>query len=491
VVFAASEVAPFAKTGGLADVTGALPRYLAPLGFETTVMMPLYRCVREQARDCGLALKPLEPSVMYVPVGPHWLPVGLEGAELGEGVRLVCLRYDPYFDRASLYAEDGRDYPDNAQRFALFSRAVVIAARSLGIRPDIYHVHDWQAALVPVYLKTAERHSAGRARTILTIHNVAFQGAFWQWDMPWTGLGWELFGPEGLEFYGMLNYLKAGIVFADAITTVSPNHAREMQTPEGGRGLDGVLRPRAARIHGILNGIDRTVWDPARDRCLARRYSAADAAAGKAACKAALQKELGLRREPRAPLIGWVGRLDELKGVRLLIEAAEPLLAAEPDCQLAVLGKGDESAAARLRELERAHPGRVAARTERLDEPLAHRIYAGSDIFAMPSLVEPGGLSQLYAMTYGAIPVVRRVGGLADTVEDAGEPPFRNGTGFVFDRFDAGAFLGALRRALAAYRDERAWAALVARAMARDWSWDSSAARYAELYDAEIARARS
>lgn len=482
IVFAASEAAPFAKTGGLADVVGALPRYLAALGFELTVMIPLYRCVRERARDEGLELRRLEPQVMYVPIGPHWVPVGLEGAELSSGVRLVCLRYDPYFDRPALYAEGGRDYPDNAQRFALFSRAVPIGARSLGMAVDIYHVHDWQAALVPAYLKTLERPSAPRAGSILTLHNVAYQGAFWRWDMPWTGFGWEMFTPEGLEFYGMVNYLKAGIIFADAITTVSPTHAREIQTPEGGRGLDGLLRTRASSIYGIQNGIDKAVWNPATDSHIPRRYSAKDAQTGKAACKRVLQEELGLAVAARSPLIGWVGRLDEIKGVWLFLEAARRLLATGQDCQFAILGAGDEHAASALRELERRYPGRVGVRIA-LDEALAHRIYAGCDIFVMPSLVEPGGLSQLYAMTYGAIPVVRRVGGLADTVEDAGDDPLRRGTGFVFDRFDVDAFLGALHRGLQAYRDGRAWGALVARAMACDWSWEASARRYAELYE--------
>ncbi len=482
VVYAASELAPLAKTGGLADVAAALPAVLAGRGADVTVMLPLYRCVRES----GVRLRPLRPSSVSVPLGPHSVTVGLEGAELAGGrARLVCLRYDPFFDRPELYGEDGRDYPDNAQRFSLFSRGVIAAARALGIRPHIFHVNDWQTALVCAYVRTLESGWAAGARTLLTIHNIGYQGSFWKWDMPWTGLDWSLFNPEAVEFYDTVNFLKAGIVFADAVTTVSPTYAREIQSSAAsGMGMEGALKKRGRDVHGILNGVDRAVWDPETDPHLPANYSAGDLA-GKAKCKAALQKELALPRKARAPLLASVGRLAGQKGAGLLVEAAEELLALEPDCQLVVLGTGEAKIERELRDLAARHPGSVAARIL-YDDALAHRIEGGADMFLMPSLYEPCGLSQLYSMIYGTVPVVRRTGGLADTVEDSGAPGA--GTGFVFDEFAPGALVEATRGAIARYRDAEAWRSLVRRGMAGDWSWEASASEYETLYRKMLAR---
>jgi starch synthase len=482
VVYAASEFAPFAKTGGLADVAAALPRVLAERGVSVTVMLPLYRSVGES----GIHLDPLDPPVVEVPLGPHQIPVGLEGAAVAGGkARLVCLRYDPFFDRPGFYGQDGLDYPDNALRFGLFARGVIAAARALGLEPDIYHLNDWQTALAWAHVKTVDSQTTGGAKTLLTIHNIGYQGRFWKWDMPWTGLDWSLFNPGAVEFYGKVNFLKTGIVFADAVNAVSPTYAREIQTAgEYGHGLEGVLSDRASDVCGILNGIDRSVWDPETDARIPANYSARETA-GKAVCKAKLQEELGLPVRPEAPLVGSIGRLTEQKGMSLLIEITNDLLAREPDCQIVVLGSGERPLEEALRALEERHPQGVRARIG-YDDGLAHRIEAGSDIFAMPSRYEPCGLNQMYSMTYGTIPVVRRTGGLADTVEDSPDPDA--GTGFVFDEFEPAAFLEALVRAIARFRDPAAWGRLIERAMGRDWSWDRSAGEYVALYEKMLAR---
>jgi len=482
VVYASSELAPFAKTGGLADVAVALPAALSAGGADVTVMLPLYRRVRES----GVELKPLAVPHMSVPLGPYSVKVGLEGGELAGGRgRLVCLRYDPYFDRAGLYGEGGCDYPDNAQRFSLFSRGVIAAARALGLRPQVFHVNDWQTSLVCAYVRTLESGWASGMKTLLTIHNIGYQGRFWKWDLPWTGLDWSLFNPEAVEFYDSVNFLKAGIVFADAVTTVSPTYAREIQSSaDRGMGMEGALGKRGRDIHGILNGVDRSVWDPRTDPHIPANYSAKDLA-GKAKCKAALQRKLGLPRKARAPLLASIGRIAEQKGTGLILGAAEDLLSLEPDCQIVVLGTGDAEIARGLKELESRRPRNVAARIT-YDDALAHRIEAGADIFLMPSLYEPCGLSQLYSMIYGTVPVVRRTGGLADTVEDSVGPG--TGTGFVFDRFAPGAFVEAARRAVARYRDAAAWRDVMRRAMAGTWSWESSASEYEALYRKMLTR---
>ncbi len=492
IVFATSELAPCAKTGGLADVAAALPDALVRIGVEVTVMVPLYRSVRES----GLRTEPLAPAAVEVPHGPGTVSVGLEGpvgegtvregtareGPVGEGrARVVFLRYDPYFDRPEPYGGDG-GYPDNARRFGLFSRAVIAAAEALDLQPDIFHANDWQTALVCANVATVV---GPRPRTLLTIHNMAHQGIFWKWDLPWTGLDWSLFNPDGVEFFGDLNLLKAGIVFADAVNTVSPTYAAEIaSSPDYGRGLEGVLRAREDAVSGILNGIDTSVWSPETDKEIAANYSARDLA-GKAVCRAALEKELGLSGEPNGPLIAFIGRLAEQKGIPLLVDATEKLLRAEPGCRLAVLGTGEERFERAFADLARRYPRTVSVNL-RYDDALAHRIEAGADVIVMPSLFEPCGLSQLYGMAYGTIPVVRATGGLADTVEDSRDTD--SGTGFVFAEFRAGALLAALVRAVKRYRDREAWGALQRRAMARDWSWSASARRYAALYQEILAR---
>ncbi|HEX7488933.1 MAG TPA: glycogen synthase GlgA, partial [Anaeromyxobacteraceae bacterium] len=383
-----------------------------------------------------------------------------------------------YGGRRGLYHEHGRDYADNAQRFAFLCRAALDLPRAVGFEPDVVHLHDWQAALGAWILRheLPQAGWAARARTVYTIHNLAYQGVFSKELIPAVGLPWEVFRYESMEFYDQLNFMKAGIVFADALTTVSPNYAREILTPEHGCSLDGLLRHRAKDLTGILNGIDAKVWDPARDPNLAAPYGPEDLG-GKARCKQALQLELGLPVRRDVPMVAMVGRLAEQKGIDL-VAAVLPEIMHMP-LQLVMLGSGRQDYEELFERTAREHPDRVAVRIG-FDEGLAHRMEAGADLFLMPSRFEPCGLNQLYSLRYGTVPVVRAVGGLVDTVEDF--DGHRRGSGFKFKEYHPAAMLTALRRALDVYRDERAWRGIVERGMAEDHSWDASAAQYEGLF---------
>jgi starch synthase len=498
VLLATPEVLGFAKTGGLADVAASLPRALARRGHRCTVLLPLYHCARTGPI-------PVEPTELRfsVPVGKRSVPGRLWRSALpGSSVPVYLVEQSGYFERddpatgSSLYQfhlPDGRrrDYPDNCERFVFFARAVLEAVRLLDFWPDVLHVNDWQTGLVPVYLREVHgrhpdpglRDRYRRVRTLLTIHNLAYQGLFWHWDLPLTGLDWRLFNYRQLEFHGHLNFLKAGIVFADRLNTVSPTYAREIQTPYYGCGLQGVLAERRALLSGIVNGIDVETWDSRTDPHLPVRYGLATVRRGKALCKAGLQRAFGLAAEPAAPLAAMVARLVEQKGVDLVAAAGDRLLG--QGIQLVMLGEGDPTYRDLLRGLARKHPGRMALRVG-YDEGLAHRIEAGADLFLMPSLYEPSGLSQLYSMRYGTVPVVRATGGLADTVVDGTPPALAEdrATGFCFAAPTPDALLAAVARALALYRDEpEKWLQVVRCGMRQDWSWDRSAAEYERLYD--------
>jgi starch synthase len=386
--------------------------------------------------------------------------------------------------RRGLYGEGGRDYGDNAERFAFLTRAALAIPGATRLRPRIVHLNDWQTGLGPYLLahEHADDPALAGARTVFTIHNLAYQGVFPKEVIPHLGLPWSAFRPDALEFYDRLSFMKAALVGADALTTVSPTYAREILEPEGGAGLDPVLRHRRDRLTGILNGIDAGEWDPATDPHLPARYSARSLA-GKARCKAALQRELGLAERPDVPLLTMVSRLAEQKGVDLVAAALPELLAR--DVQLAILGSGDPAYEQALAAAARERPGRMAVRIG-FDEALAHRLEAGGDAFLMPSRFEPCGLNQMYSLRYGTVPVVRAVGGLDDTVEDY--DGWNRGTGFKFRDYAPAALLLAVRRALDAHRDKKAWRGLVTRGMAQDFSWDRSAERYEALYEA-LARA--
>jgi starch synthase len=496
-LLAASEVAGFAKTGGLADVVGSLPRALARRGHEVAVILPLYACVRN-------GKQPLQPTglTFSVPFGDRLSSGSVWRSTLPDSDIPVFLIEQPHYferddpeQRCGLYDctdADGRrrDYPDNCERFLFFQQGILEAVRLLDFWPDVLHANDWQTALVPVYLRELyRRHPVrdlrpryARIRTLLTLHNMAYQGVFWQLDMPLTGLPARLFDPEHLEFYGHLNFLKGGIIYADLLNTVSPTYAREIQTPYFGWGLHGVLARRSRRLFGIVNGVDYGIWNPATDRNLAATYDTGTVAEGKLKCKRALQRHYGLPEEPRTPLLGMVSRLVPQKGLDLLGQAAPALL--EQGVQLVVLGQGDPPYERLLQELRERHPRQVGV-TLAQDEALAHRIEAGLDIFLMPSLFEPCGLSQLYSLKYGTVPVVRATGGLSDTVADATPERLEAGTatGFAFIPDAPATFLQAVERALRLYRfhPER-WLELMRAGMRQDWSWERSAAEYEKLY---------
>ncbi|ABS24357.1 glycogen synthase GlgA [Anaeromyxobacter sp. Fw109-5] len=467
ILFVASEVAPWSKTGGLGDVAGALPRALAARGHAVSVVTPRYGTIDPHAHR----LRPLHRA-LDVRGEPTTLWVSRDRAPV------YFVEHEHFFgSRRGLYGE-AHDYGDNAERFAYLARAALALPGALGLRPHIVHLNDWQTGLVPFLLRREHARDAALAgaRTVFTIHNLAYQGVFSKHVVPALGLPWDVFRYEAMEFHDQLNFLKAGLVFADALTTVSPTYAREIATPQGGVGLDALLRHRARDLHGILNGIDVEEWDPATDRHLPARYSAADLS-GKAACKSALQRELGLPERPDVPLVAMIGRLAEQKGLDLVVAALGELLAR--DLQLVLLGTGRPELEEAFRRAARERPDRMAARIG-FDEGLAHRMEAGADLFLMPSRFEPCGLNQMYSLRYGTIPVVRAVGGLEDTVEDF--DGWSRGTGFKFRDYHPQAMLLAVRRALEAHRDRRAWRAMMLRGMALDFSWDRSAQAYEALY---------
>ena len=468
-----SEAAPWAKTGGLGDVLGALPPALADLGVDVTVMLPGFRAARAAAGPCE------HLGRVHAPVSSRMEPVDVLRV-LHAPVRTLLLDAPKYFDRAELYGTRDGDYADNAERFVVFTRAALEWLRGARPAPTILHVHDWQAALAPAFLRAgADLYPELQAvRTVCTIHNLAYQGRFWALDWHLLNLDARWFTPPWLEFWGDIDFLKAGLVFSDAVTTVSPRYAREIQTPELGEGLDGVLRARADRLTGIVNGIDYRVWNPARDPHLPARYDV-DRLDGKARCKAALQEELGLARDAVAPLLAVITRLASQKGMDLLLGVVPPLLAAS-DAQLAVLGSGDPRLERAFQALQAHVPGRVAVRL-RFDEGLAHRMQGGADCFLMPSRYEPCGLAQLYALRYGTVPIVHATGGLDDTVAEF-EPATGQGTGFKFGAWRPDALRAAIHRALAIRIDERLWTRLRRNGMAVDSSWARSARAYYALY---------
>ncbi len=479
ILMISPEAVPFAKTGGLADVVGALPKELARLGHSVHVVIPRYGTI-----DGAQGFKEWRRLTVPTAAGP--VEAIIEQATLpGCGVPVLAVRHDPYFNRAGLYQESGQDYPDNLERFAFFSRAglelIPLLSRETGWAPDLLHAHDWQTALSLVYLRTlyAGQPAFKDIGTLFTVHNIGYQGLFPAADYWKTGLGPELFTPKGLEFYGSLNLLKGGLLFADLLTTVSPAYGREIQTPEFGFGLDGVLRERRDRLAGVVNGIDVELWNPAADPHLPGRYSATDLT-GKRACKSALQRELGLPVRD-VPLLGIVSRLTEQKGLDLVAEVLPELV--ELDLQVVLLGTGDPAMEAQFRSLQAQFPEKIGLRIG-FDEGLAHRIEAGSDMFLMPSRYEPCGLSQLYSLRYGAVPIVRRTGGLADTVLPYSPHAVKEGraTGFLFGEPTKEAFLTTILLALRVYEQREEWRSLIKAGMGTDVSWAKSARAYADLY---------
>lgn len=482
VVMLASEAQPWAKTGGLGDVLGALPAALAEDGLRVTVVLPAYR---EALIRAGGAVRRI--GRVWAPISSRTEPLDVL-AVTAAAVPTVLLASTRYYDRPGLYGTRLGDYPDNAERFVALCRAALEWLRTCAEPPHVLHTHDWQTALAPAFLRAApELYPELRyVRCVHTIHNLAYQGRFWAADWHLLNLDRQWFTPEWLEFWGHINFLKAGLVFADAITTVSPRYAREIQTPEYGQGLDGVLRARADRLHGITNGIDVRRWNPATDPSLPERYDV-DRLQGKHRCKVALQRELGLSPAPEPPLLAVLSRLVEQKGIDVVLAAA-PILLASRDVQLAILGTGVVELERALRALAAAWPRRVAVRIG-FDEELAHRIVGGADALLMPSRYEPCGLAQMHAMRYGTVPIVHAVGGLDDTVQEWDEGQGR-GTGFKFAPATSTALLEAIDRALAVRARPAAWRQLQRNGMLADFSWARAARAYRTLYASLLAAPR-
>jgi starch synthase len=478
VIFAVSEAAPYAKTGGLADVAGALPRALAKLDVEVAVILPRYR--GERAGAVGRCVS----ERVDVPFA-----FGTKGAAIyadeHKGVPFYFVDAPEYFDRPGIYGPNpSEEYPDNVERYAFFSRAVIEWARRLDRPPDLIHCNDWQTGFIPLYLRTTYREEPRlqRTKTLFTIHNIGYQGLFSPMLLERFGLSPEVYRTEGgIEFYGHASAMKAGIVFATAISTVSRKYAEEIQTPEYGHGLDGLLRARASRLVGILNGVDYEEWNPATDPFIVARYGLGDMR-GKRLCKADLLRTMGLPEDLERPVIGSIARLVAQKGFDLVREAADGLLRA--GVVYVLLGSGARELEEFFRDWQRAHPDRVGVYLGFHNE-LAHKIEAGADMFLMPSRYEPCGLNQIYSLKYGTVPIVRATGGLDDTIEPF-DPATRSGNGFKFVEYRADHLLAAVERALTVYADPSLWRACMENGMRADFSWDRSAAQYRELYERVI-----
>jgi starch synthase len=490
IVLATSEAVPFAKTGGLADVCGALPLELQRLGHQVTVIMPAYRSVFQ----AGVSIEPAGVP-LNIPIGRKTVAGRLlRGRFPGADVPVFFVEQANYYDRDNLYQSAGKDYPDNCERFVFFSRAVLEAVRLLELDVDILHANDWQTGLVPAYHKIEYRSVPRfeRIASLITVHNISYQGLFWHWDMLLTGLDWKYFNWHQMEFFGQLNLLKTGLVFADAINTVSPRYAEEIQTAPLGCGLEGVLQQRRNILSGIINGVDDSQWNPQTDALLPTQYGPANVREGKTKCRATLQQEFGLPRDHGgAPVLAFIGRLVEQKGIDLIASTIAEWVQST-GAQWVILGTGEPKYQEQLQTLAQRHPQKVAVKFE-FSERLAHLIEAGADMFLMPSRFEPCGLSQLYSLKYGAVPVVRSTGGLADTVVNTTDETLAAGTatGFSFHDYSAFALSETLRRAVGLFGKPEVWSKIVAAGMRQDWSWGRSAREYTALYQRTLARVRS
>ena len=471
--FVASECVPFSKTGGLADVVGALPRALAAAGHQVSVYLPRYRMTK-------LPDAHTEVRSITVPFDDRYRFCSVVSGGGHAGIDFYFVDYPPYFDRDALYGTPAGDYPDNAERFALFSRAVLEASKVLGV-PDVFHCHDWQSALVPVMLRTlyAEDPAFREVGTVFTIHNMGYQGLFPPEILPLLMLPWDLFTISKMEFFGQVNFLKGALVFSDFITTVSRKYSQEIQTTEYGFGLEGVLRNRASTVTGILNGVDYDEWSPQTDKFIAAKYSPEDLT-GKAKCKQDLLAAFGVdKADTKSPVIGIVSRFAAQKGFDLISQIMDRL--AREDMIVVALGAGDKEYEEMFRRLNKQFPQKIAVKVA-YDNAVAHKIEAGSDMFLMPSRYEPCGLNQIYSLKYGTVPIVRATGGLDDTIEPWDARTGR-GTGFKFTEYSGEALLQTLKHALHAFRDQSSWRTLMRNGMNKDFSWNASAKEYVRIYE--------
>jgi starch synthase len=475
IAFAASECVPYSKTGGLADVVGALPRALAALGHQVSVYVPRYR-----------QTKLVDPQTVVrsvtIPFDDKYRFCSVATAGTSAGVRSYFVDYPPYYDRDTLYGGPAGDYPDNAERFALFSRAVLESSKILGV-PHVFHCHDWQSALIPVMLRTLyEEDPAFReVATVFTIHNMGYQGMFPPDILPLLLLPWDLLTISKMEFFGQVNFLKGALVHADYVTTVSKKYSQEIQTTEYGFGLEGVLRNRAATVTGILNGVDYDEWSPQTDKFTVAKYSSQDLT-GKLKSKLDLLNAFGITNaeaNSKVPVIGIVSRLAAQKGFDLITQIMDRL--AREEMIMAVLGSGDKPYEEMFQRLSKQFPNKIAIKVA-FDNSIAHKIEAGADMFLMPSRYEPCGLNQIYSLKYGTVPIVRATGGLDDTIEPW-DARTGKGTGFKFTEYTGEALLATIKQALLAYQDPSSWQTLMRNGMTRDFSWGTSAREYGKIYE--------
>jgi starch synthase len=473
IAFAASEGVPFSKTGGLADVVGALPRALAALGHQVSVYLPRYR--QTKLTDPAVVVRSVT-----VPFDDEYRFASVVSGGTQALVRYYFIEYPQYFDREGLYGAAGGDYPDNAERYALFCRTVLEASKILGV-PQIFHCHDWQTALIPVLLRTvySEDPAFHDAGTVFTIHNMGYQGLFPPDTLPLLMLPWDLFTISKMEFFGQVNFLKGALAYSDYITTVSRKYSQEIQTAEYGFGLEGVLRGRAATVTGILNGVDYDEWSPQSDKFAAAKFSAQDLA-GKAKCKQDLLTAFGLAKaNAKLPVIGIVSRFAAQKGFDLIAQIADRL--AREEMIVVALGTGDKPYEELFLRMSRAFPNKIAVKVA-YDNTLAHKIEAGADMFLMPSRYEPCGLNQIYSLKYGTVPIVRATGGLDDTI-DPWDARTGKGTGFKFTEYTGESLLLTIKQVLQAFRDQTSWQVLMRNGMAKDFSWTVSAREYGKIYE--------
>lgn len=462
IAFCSSEVFPFAKTGGLGDVCGSLPHALKNSGAEISIIMPGYRCVAQS----GKKIEQLNEHVSR--------------ATLESKINVYFIDHASYFGRQGLYGDGTSDYPDNIERFSYFCDQALALLKQIDFKPDIVHCHDWQTSLIPVYLK--EKYQGdnffAKTKSVLTIHNLAFQGVFPEKQYSKLGLEERLFNPKGFEFHERVNLLKAGIIYSDAVTTVSPQYAQEIQTSKFGCGLERVIRNRSKQVTGILNGLDYRIWNPQTDKFIAKNYSEEDFVEAKLINKTHLQKELGLKVSNDIPLFGFVGRLSHQKGIDLILDSIEDLI--DLDVQVVFLGVGEEKYRSVLNEAASRYSENIAVCSD-FNEPLGHKIYAGSDFFLMPSRFEPCGLSQMISLCYGTIPIAYKTGGLADTIK-----PFgffvQDGNGLMFSKYKKTNFLNEIKRAIKIFGQKDKFERLRQNTFRSQFTWEKSASQYKEIY---------
>ena len=483
VLLATPEATPFAKTGGLADVAGALPKFLQALGCEIKLVMPYYRMVR----DSDLPIQYLGEEI-EIPLGNEIIGADIYQGHLDQGIPAYFIGREEFFDRQYLYSTPKGDYFDNAERFIFFSKAALLLCQHIEFSPDVIHHHEWQTGLIPAYLKSIYRNHPflAHAAVVFTIHNIAYQGLFRKEKLWLTGLPEAMYNPEGIEFWERINLMKAGIVYADVINTVSQKYSQEIQTPEYGYGLEGILKKRKEDLYGIINGVDYKDWAPSHDSYLIASYDLNDLS-GKKACKKDLLKEFGLPASlEKAPLLGMISRLADQKGFDLLAEILEELFAL--DIGFVLLGTGEQKYHDLFNRVARKYPKKAGIRIA-YDERLAHKIEAGADLFLMPSKYEPCGLNQIYSLKYGTIPVVRATGGLDDTITNY-DPGTGKGNGFKFNRYDAKELLNQIKVAIGFFHRPEHWKQLLRNAMMADFSWQRSAEAYLQLYQKALEKKR-